>query len=169
MPAFQTPQKPVRTYGIRALVPPGGQEPEALYVSADAVLLVRVESSKSFLGKSGTDAHAVDSVRTEHLVKVLEVLKRGPAVQQNTDLLVEQFAGEVDAGEYLLKSREPALSKGEWILFLRQDRATKVLRVQDAAHAFRIKNGKIDTDGATTREGADAGTLLAQLRQLKRK
>src|SRR5450756_2332439 len=53
LPAFQTPQKPVRTYGIRALVPPGGQEPEALYVSADAVLLVRVESSKSFLGKSG--------------------------------------------------------------------------------------------------------------------
>lgn len=113
LPASQNHQKPVRTLSIRGTVIPAENEPDALYASADAVLLVRVESSKSFLQQLGPRAGNAESVRTEHLVKVIEVLKGNSTLRQDKDVLVEQSRGEVDAGEYIVKTAEPAISKGE--------------------------------------------------------
>jgi hypothetical protein len=169
LPAAQNSQKPVRTYSIHGEEPKGGLEPEGMFGAADAVLLVRINSSKPRLAKSGSSKYSMDVVRTDHQVTVIEVLKGDQTLRANTDIVIEGRDGEVDAGDYILKSPERALSKGEWILFLTKNPATGVLLVQDHFHALRIQNGKINTEGATRVEGADAAALLARLRGLRGK
>lgn len=164
--ASQTPKKPVRTFHINAAVNPADNEPSRLYADASAVVRVRVDASQSRLQRYSGPGHA-ETVITEHQVTVLEVLKDDPFVRTKNCLVVQQRAGQVDAGEYIVKTEEQALDKGEWILFLHHDAVNGMLTVDRAAQAFRIRNGKISTGEATSRAGADAETVLKELRALK--